>query len=164
MDNHKLSTKSVEPYVGVIHRLDKPVSGVMVYAKTKNAAAALSKQVAEGKMHKKYLAVLCGKPVDNVEKYVDYLLKDEKENTSRIVDMGIKGGKRAELICRVLESKTVEPDVYKRQALPDGECDRGRYGASGAGECGTGRNRKIVSVHCRKNRTSGGTCYIPVIY
>ena len=66
VDNHKLSTKSVEPYVGVIHRLDKPVSGVMVYAKTKNAAAALSKQVAEGKMHKKYLAVLCGKPVDNL--------------------------------------------------------------------------------------------------
>ena len=40
VDNHKLSTKSVEPYVGVIHRLDKPVSGVMVYAKTKRAAAA----------------------------------------------------------------------------------------------------------------------------
>ena len=34
----------------------------------------------------------------------------------------------------------------------------------GEQETGTGRNRKIVSVHCRKNRTSGGTCYIPVIY
>ncbi len=125
VDNHKLSTKSVEPYVGVIHRLDKPVSGVMVYAKTKNAAAALSKQVAEGKMHKKYLAVLCGKPVDNVEKYVDYLLKDEKENTSRIVDMGIKGGKRAELICRVLESKTVEP--YGELTLAEIELLTGRH-------------------------------------
>ena len=50
VDNHNLSTKPVEPYVGVIHRLDKPVSGVMVYAKTKNAAASLSKQGAEGKM------------------------------------------------------------------------------------------------------------------
>ena len=109
VDNHNLSTKPVEPYVGVIHRLDKPVSGVMVYAKTKNAAGALSKQVAEGKMHKKYLAVLCGKPVDNVEKYVDYLLKDEKENISRIVDMGIKSGKRAELICRALETKEIAP-------------------------------------------------------
>ena len=111
--------------MGVIHRLDKPVSGVMVYAKTKNAAAALSKQVAEGKMHKKYLAVLCGKPVDNVEKYVDYLLKDEKENTSRIVDMGIKGGKRAELICRVLESKTVEP--YGELTLAEIELLTGRH-------------------------------------
>mgnify|MGYP003061542611 CR=1 FL=1 len=122
---HKLCTPGKEPYVGVIHRLDKPVSGVMVYAKTKNAAASLSKQVAEGKMHKKYLAVLCGKPVDNVEKYVDYLLKDEKENTSRIVDMGIKGGKRAELICRALETKPVEP--YGELTLAEIELLTGRH-------------------------------------
>ena len=106
---HRLSTENgerlVEDYVGVIHRLDKPVSGVMVYAKTKNAAAALSKQVAEGKMHKKYLAVLCGKPVDNVEKYVDYLLKDGKTNTSRIVDKSAAGAKRAELEYQILEEK-----------------------------------------------------------
>lgn len=125
VDKHNLSTKPVEPYVGVIHRLDKPVSGVMVYAKTKTAAAALSKQVVEGKMHKKYLTVLCGKPVDNVEKYVDYLLKDEKENTSRIVDMGTKGGKRAELICRTLESKTVEP--YGELTLAEIELLTGRH-------------------------------------
>ena len=108
VDNHNLSTKPVEPYVGVIHRLDKPVSGVMVYAKTKNAAASLSKQVAEGKMHKKYLAVLCGKPVDNVEKYVDYLLKDGKTNTSRIVDKSVAGAKRAELEYQILEKKEQE--------------------------------------------------------
>lgn len=125
VDNHNLSTKPVEPYVGVIHRLDKPVSGVMVYAKTKSAAAALSKQVSEGKMHKKYLAVLCGKPVDNVEKHVDYLLKDERENTSRIVDMGIKGGKRAELICRPLETKPVEP--YGELTLAEIELLTGRH-------------------------------------
>lgn len=125
VDYHNLSTKAVEPYVGVIHRLDKPVSGIMVYARTKNAAAALSKQVAEGKMHKKYLAVLCGKPVDNVEKYVDYLLKDKKENMSRIVDMGIKGGKRAELICRSLETKIVEP--YGELTLAEIELLTGRH-------------------------------------
>ena len=63
--------------------------------------------------------------MDNVEKYVDYLLKDEKENTSRIVDMGIKGGKRAELICRVLESKTVEP--YGELTLAEIELLTGRH-------------------------------------
>lgn len=124
-DNHNLSTKVPEPYVGVIHRLDKPVSGVMVYAKTKEAAGTLSKQVSEGKMHKKYLTVLCGKPVDNVEKYVDYLLKDEKENTSRIVDMGITGGKRAELICRTVETKTIEP--YGELTLAEIELLTGRH-------------------------------------
>lgn len=124
-DNHNLSTKAVEPYVGVIHRLDKPVSGVMVYAKTKEAAGALSRKVSEGGMHKKYLTVLCGKPVDNVEKHVDYLLKDEKENTSRIVDMGTKGGKRAELICRAVETKTVEP--YGELTLAEIELLTGRH-------------------------------------
>ncbi len=106
---HKFSPKSGEPYVGVIHRLDKPVSGVMVYAKTKKAAAALSAQVSAGKMSKTYLTVVCGKPVDTVDKYVDYLLKDEKSNTSKIVDKGIKGGKLAELIFRSVETREVEP-------------------------------------------------------
>lgn len=106
---HKLSPKTGEPYVGVIHRLDKPVSGIMVYAKEKKAAAALSKEVSQGKMCKKYLAVVCGQLGDNVEKYVDYLLKNEKENSSIIVDKGITGAKRAELICRPLVSRRLDP-------------------------------------------------------
>lgn len=126
---HNLSTKTSpktgEPYVGVIHRLDKPVSGVMVYAKEKKTAAVLSRQVAEGKMEKRYLAVVCGKPVDNVENYVDYLLKDDKMNVSRIVDMGITGAKRAELICRTLETKQVEP--YGLLTLAEIELLTGRH-------------------------------------
>lgn len=101
---HKISTKQGIPYVGVIHRLDRPVSGVMVYAKNKRAAAALSKQVSDGAMDKRYLAVLCGKPVDKVDNLVDYMLKDEKENRSQIVDKGITGARRAELSYRVLDS------------------------------------------------------------
>ena len=83
---NKSCTPGKEPYVGVIHRLDKPVRGVMVYAKNQKAAAHLSRQVQDGKLEKIYQAVVCGKPVDNVGKYVDYLLKDGKTNTSRIVD------------------------------------------------------------------------------
>ncbi|MDO4267157.1 MAG: RluA family pseudouridine synthase [Eubacteriales bacterium] len=122
---HKLSTKPGEPYVGVIHRLDKPVSGIMVYAKDKKAAAALSSQVSGGGMKKKYLAVLCGKPVDSVDKYVDYLLKDEKSNTSRIVDKGITGAKRAELICRTWMSR--ETDGYGTLTLAQIELLTGRH-------------------------------------
>lgn len=122
---HKLSPRVGEPYVGVIHRLDKPVSGVMVYAKEKKAAAVLSKQVADHKMTKKYLAVLCGKPVDNVDNFVDYLLKDEKENLSRIVDKGINGGKRAELRMKVWE--TVETEAYGALTLAEIELMTGRH-------------------------------------
>ena len=76
----KSSTRPVEPYVGVIHRLDKPVGGIMVYAKNQKAAASLSKQVQDGRMKKIYNAVVCGKLVDIVGNYVDYLLKDGRNN------------------------------------------------------------------------------------
>ena len=108
---NKLSTEAGESYVGVIHRLDKPVGGIMVYAKTKKAAAALSKQVQEHKMKKTYRAVICGKPVDNVGNFVDYLLKDEKENLSRIVDKGISQSKRAELRYQVVDSLEIDGDI-----------------------------------------------------
>lgn len=122
---HISSPGKGEPYVGVIHRLDKPVSGILVYAKTKNAAASLSKQVADKKMLKKYLAVVCGKPVDKVDKYVDYLLKDEKSNCSRIVDKWTTGGRRAELQYRELERAVVEP--YGELTLLEVELLTGRH-------------------------------------
>ena len=106
---HSLSPGDKIPYVGVIHRLDKPVSGIMVYAKDKKSAASLSRQVYQGSMDKRYLAVLCGKVDKNVDKYVDYLLKDEKNNQSSVVDMGITGAKRAELEYRVLRHLKLEP-------------------------------------------------------
>lgn len=96
------STQDQEPYVGVIHRLDKPVSGVMVYAKTKEAAAFLSKEVQEHRVTKIYHAVICGKPVDNVGNFVDRLSMDRKNNYSRIVDNSDPEGKTAELSYRVI--------------------------------------------------------------
>lgn len=109
----KASTAPVDPYVGVIHRLDKPVRGVMVYAKNLKAAAHLSRQVQEGKLEKIYQALVRGKPVDNVGKYVDYLLKDGKTNTSRIVDKSVAGAKRAELEYQILEKKEQEDGTVR---------------------------------------------------
>ena len=105
---NKLCTPGKEPYVAVIHRLDKPVSGVMVYAKTKKAAAALSEQVQNRKMDKFYEAVVCGKPVNNVDNFVDYLKKSVDGNYSQIVDKGENESKRAELSYELL--KTVETE------------------------------------------------------
>ena len=99
----KMSTNLPEPYVGVIHRLDKPVGGVMVYAKNQKAAAALKKT---------YCAVICGQPVDNVGKYVDFLRKDEKNNYSQIVDKSVDGSKRAELSYEVLGTKQVDGQKF----------------------------------------------------
>ena len=106
---NKSCTPGKEPYVGVIHRLDKPVSGVMVYAKTKRAAAALSEQVQSHKMKKIYTAVVHGRPLDAVDNYVDYLVKTPDGNYSQVVDKGITGAKKAELSYEVL--KTIDGKI-----------------------------------------------------
>jgi len=81
-------------YLGLVHRLDRPVGGVMVFAKTSKAASRLSKQVAEHKLEKVYLAVVCGKVPDNGECF-DYLMKNTKKNQSFVTDKS--HGKEARL-------------------------------------------------------------------
>lgn len=65
-----------EPYLAVIHRLDQPVEGVLVFAKEKKAAAALTKQLSAGTLNKQYYAVLCGYPDGSEGELVDYLRKE----------------------------------------------------------------------------------------
>ncbi|MFQ9705213.1 MAG: pseudouridine synthase [Enterocloster clostridioformis] len=90
-------------YVGVIHRLDKPVEGIMVYGLNQKSTASLSASLQAGKMEKSYLAVVCGKPVDKQGTYVDYLRHCKENNTSKIVDKSDENGKKAVLNYRVLE-------------------------------------------------------------
>lgn len=97
--------KKEEPYVGLVHRLDQPVEGVMVFAKTKQAAAKLSKQVAERGIDKFYLAVVEGE-FEKAEGVLEhYLVKDGKTNTSRVVAADEPEAKKARLSYQVLEYK-----------------------------------------------------------
>ena len=95
------SKEKTPAYVGVIHRLDRQVSGVMVYAKTKRAAAHLSKQVQDGTMKKYYYALLCGTPIEKSGTLVDYLLTDKRNNVTTVVDKHTQGAKYAELFYEV---------------------------------------------------------------
>ena len=72
-------------YLGLVHRLDRPVGGVMVFAKTSKAASRLSNQVREKIFKKKYLAVVDGKIEKEQGILEDYLYKEQKTNTSRVV-------------------------------------------------------------------------------
>ena len=63
------------PYLGVVHRLDQPVEGLLVFAKTKKAAEDLTTQLGKGTLKKEYLAVVCGKVPENTGRLVDYLIK-----------------------------------------------------------------------------------------
>ena len=90
------------PYVSVVHRLDRPVGGVMVYAKTKKAAESLSRQFSEHQTQKTYLAILTGSLKNEEGTLVNQLLKNGQTNTSSIVN---EGGKTAKLDYRVLQTK-----------------------------------------------------------
>lgn len=96
------------PYVGLIHRLDQPVEGILVFAKDKQSAAALSRQIADDRMEKYYYAVVCGQEFPDNGELVDYLLKDTKTNTSGIVPKEIKGAKMARLSYKIINRKSVE--------------------------------------------------------
>ena len=72
-------------YLGLVHRLDRPVGGIMVFAKTSKAASRLSKQVQDHSFKKTYVAVCEGKVPDSGE-WIDYLVKDSKTNTSYVTD------------------------------------------------------------------------------
>lgn len=75
-----------EPYVGVVHRLDQPVEGLLVFAKDKNCAAALSRQVNNDLMNKIYTATVEGVILEESEKVVvDYMYKDSKDNKAIVV-------------------------------------------------------------------------------
>ena len=89
-------------YIGIIQRLDQPVEGVLVFAKTQKAAAALNRQHQNGKMKKYYLAAFTGKPESMSGTWEDFLLKDSRTNTSKVVREGMGQSKRAVLHYRVL--------------------------------------------------------------
>lgn len=74
-------------YLGLVHRLDRPVSGVMVFAKTSKAASRLSEQVRTNKLTKEYHAIVIGKIKENGT-YKDKLLKDTKRNISKVSENG----------------------------------------------------------------------------
>ncbi|MBP3920193.1 MAG: RluA family pseudouridine synthase [Bacilli bacterium] len=74
-------------YLALIHRLDRPVGGIMVFAKTSKAASRLNNQIKQKKINKKYYAVLCGELKEN-GKLVDKLYKDTKTNMVTVNELG----------------------------------------------------------------------------
>ena len=95
--------KPGEVYIGLIHRLDRPVGGVMVFARTSKAASRLSEQVRNKTFKKKYLAVVDGKIDKTIGTLEDYLYKDERNNISKVVDKNKKNSKYAKLDYEVLD-------------------------------------------------------------
>lgn len=85
-----------------LHRLDREVGGIMVYAKTKEAAAVLNRDIAENRFKKEYVAVVHGTPEENEGVFQDLLFKDSSKNKSFVVKKERKGVKKASLEYKVI--------------------------------------------------------------
>jgi len=96
------STSKKNLYLGMIHRLDKPVAGVIVFAKSPSTAASLNRQFKSRSVNKTYFAVTHGRPPDQ-GRFTDYLKKEDRK--SQIAEERDKGSKFADLTYRVLESR-----------------------------------------------------------
>ena len=127
-------------FVGLVHRLDRPTGGVMVFAKTSKAAERLSEQIRAGEFEKHYYAVTVGTPKEPSDRLTDYLVKDPSTNTVRIGTRVEEGAKYAELNYHVLATTA-------SVALLDVKL-------------GTGRSHQIrVQLASRKNPVFGDVRY-----
>ena len=95
-------------YLGLVHRLDRPVGGVMIFAKTSKSASRLSNQVREKVFKKEYLAVVDGKFEDKKGTLINYLYKDERNNISKVVNKEKKNAKEAKLDYEVIKYNEVK--------------------------------------------------------
>jgi 23S rRNA pseudouridine1911/1915/1917 synthase len=89
-------------YLGVVHRLDRSVSGVLIFAKTSKALSRLNKMLKEGEIHKTYWAIVQNPPVPVEGHLVHFLRRNEEKNKSFAYDKPVDNSKRAELIYKVL--------------------------------------------------------------
>lgn len=89
-------------YLGLVHRIDRPVGGVMVFAKTSKAAARLTEQLKKREFMRTYLALIHGHPLKPKGTLIHYLLKDQKTNMVSAVNKSTKGAQEAILDYEVL--------------------------------------------------------------
>lgn len=112
-------------YVGVVHRLDQPVEGLLVFARSKRTAAALSRQLEDGTLRKRYCVLAYGRPPQDRGELADYLCKEG--NLARVVREGAPGAKKA-----VLQYQVRRADFGGEDGMPECSCldiriDTGRF-------------------------------------
>lgn len=125
----KENTKN--PYVGVIHRLDQPVSGLLVFAKNQKAAGILSKQIQDGNANKDYIAMCSGILDDKLGELVHYLMKDSVTKLAKAID---------EEVFLKLQSENDEEGAFYKKAILTYEVEKESEDSS------------IIKVHLQTGR------------
>lgn len=94
-------SKKGDVFLGIVHRLDRPVSGVMLFARTSKALERLNKMFTEGSIKKTYLAIVRERPPEDEETIIHFLKKNEQQNKTYVFDTEVKGSKKASLTYRL---------------------------------------------------------------
>ena len=94
--------KPGDVFLGIVHRIDRPVSGVVIFARTSKALSRLNKAFQERNVKKTYWAVVENKPPQEEGKLVNWMKKNQEKNRSRCYDNEVKGSKKAELNYQLL--------------------------------------------------------------
>lgn len=94
------------PYLGIIHRLDQPVEGILVFGKTQLASAVLNEELKNKSLHKRYFAAVCGKPDLPEDQVMNYLVRDG--SMARVTASSQAGAKKAVMHYRLLDTCNVE--------------------------------------------------------
>ena len=111
-------------YIGLVHRLDRPVGGIMVFAKTSKAASRLSESVRIKDFKKTYLAIVENNSLPNKDSIEDYMIKNEALNKSMICSKEKHGSKLAKLSYKILETVVIN---NKNFSLVEIELETGRH-------------------------------------
>ena len=89
-------------FLGVVHRLDRPVAGLVVFARTSKALSRLNEMFRKGEVHKTYWAITKNAPAEPEGTLVNWIVRNEKQNKSYVYDKEVPNAKRAELKYRVI--------------------------------------------------------------
>jgi len=143
-------------YLGVIHRIDRPVSGVVLFARTSKALSRMNNLFREGRVHKKYWAIVKEKPVQQEGELIHYLKKNEKQNKSYAFDKPVKGAKQAILSYSLLNQSDnyylleIQPQTGRHHQI---RCQLSKMGCPIKGDLKYGfpRSNKdgSISLHAR---------------
>ncbi|MEI6433282.1 MAG: RNA pseudouridine synthase [Bacteroidota bacterium] len=95
--------KPGEVFLGVVHRLDRPVSGALIFARTSKALTRLNIMLRDGEIHKTYWAIVKNKPTNASGHLVNYLTRNERQNKSFVYNQSITGAQKAELKYKVID-------------------------------------------------------------